>query len=396
MIFKRRMLRAFLYVTITVVILLTSVSIYFLTQRNKTVVLPKPTGSFAVGRTNYDWIDASRNESFTETDGNKRKLSVWVWYPSDFKENTKKAEYLPGKWETEQEKNTGMAYLQQNFKKVQTNSYQDVPLSTKQTNYPLIVFEPGMGKIVFNYTILAENLASEGYIVVAINPTYSSDFVVFSDGGTANKTSKGSMPEGDATDKELNDVGSNLIKTWSADMSFVISKLGEMSIEQGNMWTGHVDMEHIGAFGHSFGGAASVEASITDERIKTNIDIDGYLYGVQTRPEKPSMFIMSQHEQKGIDLQENNKIQNFYNSLNKDGYIIEISKTAHFSFTDNTLFFSPILKALGIYGTINGERGLQITNSYITAFFDKYLKNMDSNLLEQKQSFYPEVKLQLK
>lgn len=92
----------------------------------------------------------------------------------------------------------------------------------------------------------------------------------------------------------------------------------------------------------------------------------------------------------------NNKIQNFYNSLNEDGYIIEISKAAHFSFTNNTLFFSTILKALGIYGTINGERGLQITNSYTTAFFDKYLKNMDSNLLEQKQSFYPEVKLQSK
>lgn len=74
-----------------------------------------------------------------------------------------------------------MIYLQQNFKKIQTNSYQNVPLSTKQSNYPLIVFEPEMGKIVFNYTVLAENLASEGYIVVAINPTYSSDFVVFND-----------------------------------------------------------------------------------------------------------------------------------------------------------------------------------------------------------------------
>lgn len=396
MISKRRIIKSFVYVIITVAILLTLVSIYFLTQRNKTVVLPKPTGSFAVGRASYDWIDDSRNETFTKAAGNKRKLSVCIWYPTDLKENTKNGEYLPGKWETEQEKSTGMPYLQQNLKKIQTNSYEDAPLSTKQSNYPLIVFEPGMGKIVFNYTALAENLASNGYIVVGINPTYSSDFVVFSDGSTAYKTSKGSIPEGDATDEQLNVAGSKLIKIWSADMSFVISRLGEMSSEQGNMWTGHVDMEHIGAFGHSFGGAASAQASLTDERIKASIDIDGYLYGVQKSPEKPLMFIMSQHEQKGIDLQESNKIQGFYNSLNKDGYIIEIPKAAHFSFSDNTLFFSPILRALGIYGTIDGERGLQITNSYITAFFGKYLKNMDSDLLKQKQSYYPEVKIQFK
>lgn len=395
MISKKQILKSFLYAITAVVILLASVSIYFLDERNKIVALPKPTGSFAVGRTSYNWTDPSRNETFTEANGSRRKLAVWVWYPADLKENVKNAEYLPGKWKTEQDKNTGMMiYLQQNLTKIQTNSYEDAPLSTKQGKYPLVVFEPGMGKIVFNYTALAENLASHGYIVLAINPTYSSDFVVFSDGSTAYKTSKGSVPEGDATDKELNDAGQKLVKTWSKDMSFAISKLDEMSLEKGNMWTEHVDMEHIGAFGHSFGGAASAEASVTDKRIKASIDIDGYLYGVQKSPQKPLMFIMSQHGQNGIDLLESNKIHDFYNSINKDRYIIEIPKAAHFSFTDNTLFFSPILKAMGIYGTINGERGLQITNSYIATFFDKYLKNVDSNLLDQKQSYYPEVKVQ--
>lgn len=395
MISKKLILKSFLYAITAVVILLASVSIYFLNKRNKIVALPKPTGSFAVGRTSYDWIDPSRNETFTEANGSKRKLAVWVWYPADLKENAKKAEYLPGKWKIEQDKSTGMMiYLQQNLTKIQTNSYEDAPLSTKQGKYPLVVFEPGMGKIVFNYTALAENLASHGYVVLAINPTYSSDFVVFSDGSTAYKTSRGSVPEGDATDKELNDAGLKLVKTWSKDMSFAISKFSEMSLEKGNMWTEHVDMEHVGAFGHSFGGAASTEASFSDERIKASIDIDGYLYGVQKSPQKPLMFIMSQHGQNEIDLLENNKIHDFYNSINKDRYIIEIPKAAHFSFTDNTLFFSPILKAMGIYGTINRERGLQITNSYIATFFDKYLKNVNSNLLDQKQSYYPEVKVQ--
>lgn len=374
MISKKYILKYILYIIFVSIILLISVSIYFLTQRNKTVVLPNPTGSFQVGRTSYDWIDPTRKEIFAEEANNKRKLSVYIWYPAELKESTKNGEYLPGKWKTEQEKSTAMKYLQQNLAKVHTNSYDNAPLSMKKSKYPMIVFEPGMGKIVFNYTVLAENLASNGYIVIGVNPTYSSDFTVFSDGSTAYKTSKGSIPEGAVTDKELNDAGSKLIKTWAADISFAISKMSEMNLEKGNMWSGHIDMEHIGAFGHSFGGAASVQSSLLDDRIKASIDIDGYLYGVQKTSQKPLMFIMSQHAQKGIDLQEINKIQSVYSSLKKDGYLIEIPKTAHFSFTDDTLFFSPILRIMGIYGTINGKQGLKLTNVYITTFFDKYLR----------------------
>lgn len=172
---------------------------------------------------------------------------------------------------------------------------------------------------MLNYQVLAENLASHGYIVASINPTYSSDFVAFSDGSVVYRTPEGSMPEGNVSDEELNEVGSKLIETWTGDISFVINKLGEMNAEKGSMWTGHIDMKHIGVFGHSFGGASSTEACLVDNRIKA-------------------------------------------------GYLLEIPKAAHFSFSDDTLFFSPILKALGVFGTINAERGLQITNSYITAF----------------------------
>lgn len=154
-------------------------------------------------------------------------------------------------------------------------------------------------------------------------------------------------------------------------------------------------MEHIGAFGHSFGGAASVKALLSN-RIKASIDIDGFLYGVENNPEKPLMFIMSQHQQGGTDALEYKKIQDFYNGLKRGGYLLEIQNSAHYNFMDNAIFFSPIAKAMGVFGTINGEHGLEIANSYITAFFDKYLQNIDSNILKQKPSSYPDVKIQIK
>jgi dienelactone hydrolase len=382
MISKRNILKFLLSIILISLILLALASAYFLTQRNKTVTLPKPSGPFTVGRIGYDWTDDSRSDAFSETKVHKRKLSIWIWYPSALTHNAKNAKYFPDKWEAIQNKDSGMPYLQQNFKTIQNHSFQGVPLSTTQSTYPLIVFEPGMGNIVFNYTTLAENLASQGYIVVGINPTYSSRYVVFSDGSVAYRTTKGSIPENNITDKQMNDIGSRLMKTWTGDMKFGINKIGEMNTEQGNIWSRHIDMKHIGAFGHSFGGAASANACLVDSRIKASIDIDGYLYGVKGSPKKPFMFIMSEHSKKNDPFfQEFNKIQGIYHRFKKDGYLIEIPKTAHFSFTDNAVFFSPILKVMRVYGTIDGERGLQITNSYMTAFFDKYLKNKNSPLL---------------
>ncbi|MFD0697631.1 alpha/beta hydrolase family protein [Paenibacillus sp. GCM10027628] len=396
MISKRSLLRLFLSVIVIGLGLLVLLLVYLLIQRNKTVILPKPTGQFAVARIGYDWIDDSRNEAYSETKGTKRKLSIWIWYPTDLNKNAKKTDYFPDKWETIQEKDSGFPYLQQNFRTINTNSFQDVPLSTRQTTYPLIVFEPGMGNIVFSYTTLAENLASQGYIVVGINPTYSSRFVVFSDESVAYRTPEGTIPENNLTDEQMNEVGSKLIKTWTEDMRFAVNKFVEMNSVQGSMWTGHMDTENIGTLGHSFGGAAAAESCLLDNRIKAGIDIDGYLYGVEKNPEKPFMFIMSQHQQNESYFQEFSKIQGVYNGLKKDGYLVEISKAAHASFLDNAIFFSPILKAVGVFGTIDGERGLRITNAYITAFFDKYLKNINSNFLKQKPSEYPEVKIQYK
>ena len=45
----------------------------------------------------------------------------------------------------------------------------------------------------------------------------------------------------------------------------------------------------------------------------------------------------------------------------------------HFNFSDSAVLFSPIMKATGMLGPIEGARGLRITSDYVRAFFDKYL-----------------------
>jgi hypothetical protein len=45
--------------------------------------LPAPTGPYQVGVTSLTLIDETREEIFTKEKGDKRAVTVWVWYPAD-------------------------------------------------------------------------------------------------------------------------------------------------------------------------------------------------------------------------------------------------------------------------------------------------------------------------
>jgi len=64
----------------------------------KTLVpmLPRPSGSFAVGRIGFDWTDRSRSEVLSKDADAKRELMVYVWYPTEKGGKIgKPAPYLP-------------------------------------------------------------------------------------------------------------------------------------------------------------------------------------------------------------------------------------------------------------------------------------------------------------
>src|SRR5258708_21808760 len=68
----------------------------FLWLENRSeVTLPAPTGSFAVGRAIYDWIDSATLDTLAPVPGTKRELLVWIWYPSAAGPSVVMDEYLP-------------------------------------------------------------------------------------------------------------------------------------------------------------------------------------------------------------------------------------------------------------------------------------------------------------
>ena len=377
-------------------ILLTAAFLWL--ENSRRVVLPAPTGAFAVGRTEFDWVDETRNETLQKEPQSRRELVVWVWYPAAITQPpSPRAEYLPGNWRKARERDQGVAarFFMQNLGSIETHATADARLAETPRSYPVVIFEPGLGPVATDYTTLAEDLASHGYIVVASTPTYSASVVVFPDGRVAAGTAQGSVPD-DASVEAGNEILNRLIKVWAQDDIFVLNQLEKLNkSDPSGKFSGRLDLQSVGVFGHSFGGCAAAEVCRMDSRFKAGINIDGYPRGevIQTGLQQPFMFIWSVHaEQPDAEwVQARRNIQAIYDRLNHGGYQITVNGARHFNFTDNGLFFSPFLKLEGGLGLIKGSRALAITDDYARAFFDHYLKNASETLLQGPSSLYPEA-----
>lgn len=381
----KRLARILLILLLVIIVVIISGSAFVEIRRHQTVVLPAPTGSYAVGRMEYDWTDQARNDRLAPHAGTKRELVVWAWYPAVQVPGAQSAPYLPPKWEQANDNQ-----LMQSSDSIQTHSVAHAPVATSAAHYPVLIFEPGMGKIPAQYTTLLEDLASHGYIIFAINPTYSADAVVFSDGRVAEAS-----PAGTLEDANQQAAGNRLVQVWAQDVIFVMNQLERLNAASGNMWSQHLDLARLGVFGHSFGGATAAQVCHMDTRCKVGIDIDGALFGdvVQTGLDKPFMVM-----QLGADTCSDPNCRAFQREIQAilrtvprgASYHMNIKNTKHFNCSDYAIYFSP-LRAFGLLGSIDGTRGLQITRAYVRGFFDTYLNNTSSPLLRAPVSAYPEV-----
>jgi dienelactone hydrolase len=153
-----------------------------------------------------------------------------------------------------------------------------------------------------------------------------------------------------------------------------------------------VDLGHIGLFGHSFGGATAASTCKIDARCKAGADLDGTLFSYQVSGtlQAPFMFMAEAACASGCKT-----MHQAYSESKSAAYYLTIKGARHFNFSDlplrwlrpGRLFFA----IAGYTGSIPPERSLEITNVYLAAFFDRYLKNVDSELLHGPLSAYPEV-----
>lgn len=389
--------------------------------------LPKPTGEYAVGIQYFHLTDENRTDPFLAGSTQKRELMVKVYYPAI---EDKSKPFLPYFHSPQLVKRFAEFYNLPDFafdqlNLVKTNSKEGLQLSDAQPNYPVILFSHGAGTTMEVQTSQCEDLASHGYIVVAIDHTYVSAATVFPDRVVSHKEA--------TTNFDVAEPAEPITQIMADDASFVIDTLYRMNEgKTESIFKGKLDLENIGAIGHSVGGAVAYNLAINDKRVKAAIDLDGVVYITPKGNSKEiAPFLMLANDKYHIQAIENREpllkrfedmdeidkkitvdiygseqaYQDAYDKaqqnvvgltevLKADDSLYTIEGSDHMKFTDIGLFIAiPQLRELvDIGGKTDPTRIMEITKAVTLAFFDQHLKGNVSENVASLSETYPELK----
>lgn len=375
----RGTLKAILILVLTGLVASGSYLGYVAIRHTLPVTLPPPSGPYKVGRITTEWTDQSRVDRLAPRSGVRRAIAVWLWYPATPKARGPRAPYTPGIW--------GQLHFdgilgvgQTSFNAVRTHSLAGAEVASGR--FPVAILQPGLGLSAPQYTTIAENLASQGYVVAGITPTYSANLTVLH--GRAVHATKTGNPPMDGTNlhtgQAAND-GDRLVSAWAADARFAAATI--KSLDRAGRFDGHIDPTRTTYIGHSLGGAAALEACRTDPQCAGAADIDGPQFGtvIHAGLDKPFLILTSagstcltgscQSPTTGEQADRTNARMLLEASTGK-AWCHTISGTEHFNFTDYAAYYlTAPLRSLLPLGKIDGNQGLTETNKYLTGFLNQ-------------------------
>jgi dienelactone hydrolase len=340
--------------------------------------LPAPTGEHPVGTTSLHVVDGSRTDPLAPTP-RARELMVRLWYPAARSCAHLISRYMPttqaGLLTAQLNDLLGTGYPA-DLLTFPTHGRTDAPAASGPRR-PVLLFSPALNTNAALYTTIFEELASRGYIVAAMEHTFDAAVVEFPDGRVE-------FQHPDAVP------GSPVVRAMRvADARIVLDRVAGLT-------TGHhlgraIDPTRVGAFGHSQGSLATVDAVETDPRLDSGLVLDGNPLGPAILDRPFMMFGRPTHRRA-----EDPDWAGFYDRLlGRPRRHLVVDGTGHHDFSDITIFKHRIdFGAIFAVGPIDGERSSTILRRYVTAWFDHTLRGRHNPLLRGESPHFPEVDFQ--
>ena len=337
--------------------------------------IAKTKGTYLVGTQNFQVVDSSRAMWFTDNIKGPRKLSVKIWYPVINVDSFSKAPYL------NQHKIIGGAIsklfgvpepLMDRAGGVKCNSWLNAfPAKGK---FPIVIYSHGHQSIKIANTSQAEEMASNGYIVIAFDHTYDAALTVIDNDNIIHTRSK--LPQNDdeaASEKMIKRVKSQL-KIRTDDISFIIDKI-ELKFSNDKSFSDIADFDNIGIFGHSFGGCTAISSAYNDNRIDAVLGLDAYFLPlskdlIKKDFNKPFVHIGQ------VDWGTSNNyniMEEFGKNNSKSSYHFSVKGSKHNDFTDFSQF-TKLTRKFGS-GEISPKIIRNVMNDIMIGFFDAHLKD---------------------
>jgi dienelactone hydrolase len=369
------------------------------------IVLPTPTGSYRVGRASFHRIDASRPETVTEDPLDPRQVLFHIWYPAEPTGGTL-APYIDDLLPDNEIFRMSYSFADiERVMKTRSHAFTGVKVSRAEKRYPVLVFSHGLNRVSAHYTTFLENLASHGYVVVGVDSPFFSSALKMPDGRIIKNESQRNQRRGAREEEAV---------IQAQDLVFVLDELERLNKNDTDIGlAGRFDLRHIGVFGHSRGGFTAPHACLLESRFRACLNLDGYpltpavmekgirqpymhieelapwlppptdeelAAAKQTRDEANKEAQAAEHQR-----------EKTFSKMSSGVYLVTVKGAMHNSFSDMP-FISP---ARYSNIEINAARAITITNAYVLAFFDRYLRGRRHALLEGNAPIFPEVTLQV-
>jgi hypothetical protein len=343
--------------------------------------LPAPTGPFLVGTA--PWNPRVTGEHVQRAED--CRLTTQLWYPAKPGDGQPRAPYS---W------SAGVLSLRH---WVRIEARLDAPLATARARYPVLLFLPGWSGGGNENTALVQDLASRGFIVVAIG--YDSATCAQDEASSSQPKSANMDFSSPAAFERTVQIADRKISRVAVGAVEILDALVELNrSDSAGRFTGRLDLNEVGAIGHSLGGAIAVQICWLDARVKIAIDIDGWLF--DTAPggwiRQPFMLMGGEGPPPtASDLAASDGWRRYPAILTKQTY--DRRQTAFASYGGITLWIKgarhedyadyPFMtRSAVLFSRYPDGSAIRIAADYIAAFFELTLRGKQNSLFERPPS----------
>lgn len=348
------------------------------------VQLPQPRGPHRVGTVARHWIDDARADIFSSDRAARRELDAQVWFPTTANSGTTTT-YLP-------DAELVFASLLEALRTVTggrlrpprtlfhklavtpTHALVDGPPAPCVHGAPVIVALSGFGGFRQANTVLIEELASRGYVVVGIDQPHVSARTRMADGSTVTMRRRGHLYD-DAPREEA-------ITHLADDVSLALDRMGADAEFAG------VGLSDAGVLGISLGGTVAALAATRDARVRACLMMDAEMLSVVQHNGLPCHALWltrpvedMRRERRRTGGWPEDVIRAVRESVSRaashqgpqSSEVVEIRGMSHLDFTDVPQWF-PWARWLGLTGPIGARRGGETIAGHAIRFFDRSLR----------------------
>ncbi len=278
-------------------------------------------------------------------------------------------------------------------------------MSGKQARYPLLLYSPAWDGVRTDNTFHAEELASHGYIVVGMDHPYGSEVTIFPDGRIIHsKLVLGAPFSSAAAEEKFVQTVEQEVRIRADDAISVIAALERWNADDpSGMLTGRIDLDRIGIFGFSLGGAVAAQACWLDRRFKAGINMDGLIAAESARdgPGAPFLFLLggipleaeadrlivgsAEHRELEFDWRQHARMRELAKS--GGGQVVQLDGMRHFNFSDRQFYAPWPSSDRGLAARLlnrvrfrpnseRAEKAARMINQHLRAFFEQHVRRL--------------------